>query len=118
MPGLDLQALIADQANVGFLSLSTALQGRENGRNIKLGAAVQKTNNWTPIVSVKFLAKKGIDPAAFVKLPPRERFAVLKGTTWAVNAADRTYRHLRVAHGWSPEEAAGSIELLVRGLEP
>src|SRR5436190_8416206 len=34
-----------------------------------------------------------------------------------VNAADRTYRHLRVAHAWSPEAAAGTIELLGRGLQ-
>lgn len=33
-----------------------------------------------------------------------------------VNAVDRTYRHLRGAHGWSADDAAGTIELLVRGL--
>jgi AcrR family transcriptional regulator len=53
----------------------------------------------------------GIGDGAFRKVDPA-RTAVL-----LVNAADRTYRHLRVAHGWTPREAAGSIELLVRGLE-
>jgi len=53
----------------------------------------------------------GIDDGAFRRVDPA-RTAVL-----LVNAADRTYRHLRVAHGWKPKEAAGSIELLVRGLQ-
>ena len=35
-----------------------------------------------------------------------------------VNAADRTYRHLRIAHGWSPARSRGAIALLVRGLAP
>jgi NitT/TauT family transport system substrate-binding protein len=104
---LILQALINDQANVGFLSLSTALQGREHGKNIKLGAAVQITNDWTPIISLAYLKKKGIDPAAFVKLPVKERLAQVKGSTWAVNAAGGLYERATVYlvghYGLDPE---------------
>jgi hypothetical protein len=35
-----------------------------------------------------------------------------------VNAADRTYRHLRIAHGWTSSRSRGAIDLLVRGLAP
>ncbi len=38
--------------------------------------------------------------------------------TLLVNATDRTYRHLRAAHDWSPERAAGIVDLVCRGLEP
>jgi AcrR family transcriptional regulator len=38
--------------------------------------------------------------------------------TLLVNAADRTYRHLRAAHAWTPARSRGAIELLVRGLAP
>jgi AcrR family transcriptional regulator len=39
--------------------------------------------------------------------------------TLLVNAADRTYRHLRIAHGWSPTRARTELlELLTRGLAP
>ena len=93
---LILQALINDQANVGFLSLSTALQGREHGRNIKLGAAVQITNDWTPIISLAYLKKKGIDPAAFVEAAGEGALAQVKGSTWAVNAAGGLYERATV----------------------
>ena len=93
---LILQALMNNQANVGFLSLSTALQGREHGKNIKLGAAVQITNDWTPIISLRYLQKKGIDPTTFQQLPPRERFARIKGSIWAVNAAGGLYERATV----------------------
>ncbi|GIF75928.1 ABC transporter substrate-binding protein [Asanoa siamensis] len=112
---LILQALINDQANVGFLSLSTALQGREHGKNIKLGAAVQITNDWTPIISVAYLRKKGIDPAAFVKLPPRDRLAQVKGSVWAVNAAgglyERATAYLAGHYGLDPERDIEIIPL-------
>lgn len=45
------------------------------------------------------------------------RVGVAETATLLVNAADRTYRHLRGAHGWSPARARGPIELLVRGIE-
>ncbi len=44
------------------------------------------------------------------------RMPVQRTATLLVNAADRTYRHLRAAHGWSPERALGAIDLLVRGI--
>ncbi|GAA0940350.1 ABC transporter substrate-binding protein [Virgisporangium aurantiacum] len=112
---LILQALINDQANVGFLSLSTALQGREHGKNIKLGAAVQITNDWTPIISLAYLKKKGIDPAAFVKLPVKERLAQIKGSVWAVNAAGGLYERATVYlvdhYGLDPERDIEIIPL-------
>lgn len=112
---LILQALINDQANVGFLSLSTALQGREHGKNIKLGAAVQITNDWTPIISVAYLKKKGIDPAAFVKLPVKDRLAQVKGSVWAVNAAGGLYERATVYlvqhYGLDPERDIEIIPL-------
>jgi AcrR family transcriptional regulator len=37
--------------------------------------------------------------------------------TLLVNAADRTYRHLRIAHGWSPARSRSELlTLLTRGL--
>lgn len=41
---------------------------------------------------------------------------VRRTSTLLVNAADRTYRHLRAAHGWSPERSLEAIDLLVRGI--
>ncbi len=38
--------------------------------------------------------------------------------TLLVNATDRTYRHLRAAHDWSPKRAVGIVDLICRGLEP
>lgn len=112
---LILQALINDQANIGFLSLSTALQGREHGKNIKLGAAVQITNDWTPVISLKYLEKKGIDPTAFQQLSPRERFARIKGSVWAVNAAGGLYEratvYLAEHYGLDPERDIEIIPL-------
>lgn len=44
-------------------------------------------------------------------LPVRETATLL------VNAADRTYRHLRIAHGWPPGRARRSLlDLLARGV--
>jgi len=112
---LILQALINDQANIGFLSLSTALQAREHGKNIKLGAAVQITNDWTPVISLKYLEKKGIDPTTFQQLPPRERFAKIKGSVWAVNAAGGLYERATVYlvkhYGLDPERDIEIIPL-------
>ena len=44
------------------------------------------------------------------------RLPVRATATLLVNAADRTYRHLRAAHGWSPERSRDAIDLLVRGI--
>ena len=44
------------------------------------------------------------------------RMPVRRTATLLVNAADRTYRHLRAAHGWSPERSLEAIDLLVRGI--
>lgn len=44
------------------------------------------------------------------------RLPVESTATLLVNAADRTYRHMRAAHGWSPQRACAAIELLVRGV--
>ena len=63
------------------------------------------------ITPLEAVIADGVGDGAFRKVDAG-RTAVL-----LVNAADRTYRHLRVAHGWTPAEAAAPIELLVRGLE-
>ena len=42
---------------------------------------------------------------------------VAETATLLVNAADRTYRHLRIAHGWSPRRSrTGLLALLARGV--
>ncbi len=42
---------------------------------------------------------------------------VVETATLLVNAADRTYRHLRIAHGWSPTRARSELlALLARGV--
>jgi len=64
------------------------------------------------VVPFEDVLRVGIEDGSFreVDVP---RTAIL-----LVNAADRTYRHLRVAHGWSTADASAPIDLLVRGLEP
>ena len=46
------------------------------------------------------------------------RVRVRATATLLVNSADRTYRHLRIAHGWTPARSREAIDLLVRGLAP
>jgi len=47
------------------------------------------------------------------------RVPIADTATLLVNAADRTYRHLRIAHGWSPARSRTELlELLTRGLAP
>jgi AcrR family transcriptional regulator len=42
---------------------------------------------------------------------------IAETATLLVNAADRTYRHLRIAHGWSPSRARTELlALLARGV--
>jgi hypothetical protein len=54
--------------------------------------------------------RDGIRDRSFRAVPVRSTAMLL------VNAADRTYRHLRIAHGWSPAQSRAAIDLLVRGL--
>lgn len=43
---------------------------------------------------------------------------VRETSTLLVNAVDRTYRHLRIAHGWPPARARRALlDLLARGVE-
>lgn len=45
------------------------------------------------------------------------RVEVRETSTLLVNAVDRTYRHLRIAHGWPPARARDSLlDLLARGV--
>lgn len=47
------------------------------------------------------------------------RVRVTETATTLVNAVDRTYRHLRTAHGWSPARARRALlDLCLRGLAP
>ena len=42
---------------------------------------------------------------------------VAETATLLVNVADRTYRHLRIAHGWSPTKSRTELlALLARGV--
>lgn len=59
---------------------------------------------------IEDVLRDGIRDGSFRRLPVRETATLL------VNAADRTYRHLRGAHGWSPARSRDAIDLLVRGL--
>ena len=61
---------------------------------------------------IERVLRDGIRDGSFRRVPVRSTAILL------VNAADRTYRHLRIAHGWPPARARESIELLVRGLAP
>lgn len=102
-----LQALINDQAQVGFLSLSTTAQAVEQGRNVKLGAAVQITNNWSLLISTAYLQSEGIDPQEFAARPIEERAEVLQDTIWATNSAgglwERASWYLADWFGLDPE---------------
>lgn len=60
---------------------------------------------------IEDVLRQGVGDGSFRALPVPETATLL------VNAADRTYRHLRGAHGWTPRRARGSIDLLVRGVE-
>lgn len=60
---------------------------------------------------IEQVLKEGIRDGVF------RRVAVRQTATLLVNATDRTYRHLRAAHDWSPSQARSAIELLVRGLQ-
>ncbi len=59
---------------------------------------------------IEDVLRSGVDDGSFRRVPVAETATLL------VNAADRTYRHLRGAHGWTPRRARGAIDLLVRGL--
>jgi NitT/TauT family transport system substrate-binding protein len=103
-----LQALINDQVNVGFLSLSTTAQAVEQGRNVKLAAAVQITNDWSLIVSTKWLEDQGIDPQEYATWSIEERGAVLgDNALWATNSAgglwERASAYLADWLGYDPE---------------
>jgi AcrR family transcriptional regulator len=62
------------------------------------------------VSQIEEIVRTGIRDGSFRRVPVAETATLL------VNAADRTYRHLRGAHGWSPTEARRAIDLLVRGL--
>ncbi|QEO14835.1 ABC transporter substrate-binding protein [Agromyces intestinalis] len=102
-----LQALINDQVNIGFLSLSTTAQAVEQGRNVKLAAAVQVTNDWSLIISNAYLESKGIDPEEFEERDIEDRADVLEGTIWATNSAgglwERASAYLADWFGLDPE---------------
>jgi hypothetical protein len=61
---------------------------------------------------IEDVLRAGIRDGSFRRVPVDETATLL------VNAADRTYRHLRGAHAWSPARARRPIDLLVRGLAP
>jgi AcrR family transcriptional regulator len=63
------------------------------------------------VAPIEEVLRAGIRDGSF------RRLAVAETATLLVNAADRTYRHLRAAHGWSPARSRAQIDLLVRGLE-
>jgi AcrR family transcriptional regulator len=57
------------------------------------------------------LLREGIDDGSIRNVP------VADTATLLVNAADRTYRHLRIAHGWSPSRSRTELlALLARGV--
>lgn len=60
---------------------------------------------------IEEVLRAGIADGSFRRLP------VAATATLLVNAADRTYRHMRAAHGWTPARSRDAIDLLVRGLE-
>ena len=62
------------------------------------------------IAPIEAVLRDGIKEGAFRRVP------VATTATLLVNAADRTYRHLRLAHRWTPTRARGAIDLLVSGL--
>jgi len=62
------------------------------------------------IAPIEAVLRDGIADGSFRRVP------VATTATLLVNAADRTYRHLRLAHHWTPPRARGAIDLLVSGL--
>jgi AcrR family transcriptional regulator len=57
------------------------------------------------------LLREGIEDGSIRNVP------VADTATMLVNAADRTYRHLRIAHGWSPARSRTELlALLARGV--
>ena len=60
---------------------------------------------------IEQVIRDGMGDSSFRRVPVRSTATLL------VNATDRTYRHLRSAHGWRPARARSTIELLVAGLE-
>ena len=57
------------------------------------------------------LLREGIADGSIRRVP------VSQTATLLVNAADRTYRHLRIAHGWSPARSRTELlTLLARGV--
>ena len=59
---------------------------------------------------IERVIKDGIRDRSFRPVP------VAPTATLLVNAADRTYRHMRTAHAWTPSRARAAVDLLVRGL--
>lgn len=65
------------------------------------------------IAPLERLLEDGIADGSIREVPIEDTAVVL------VNSVDRTYRHLRSAHGWSPERASASmLDLVCAGLEP
>ena len=62
------------------------------------------------VAPLERVLREGMRDGSFRKLPVRATATLL------VNAADRTYRHMRAAHGWSPMRSREAIDLLVRGI--
>lgn len=82
-----LQPLVAGQANIAFLSLSTTLQAVEQGRDVRLGASTQIVNTWLPVLRIGYLDAKGIDYEDFVTWDPQDRWDVVRGATFASGSA-------------------------------
>lgn len=82
-----LQPLVAGQAQIAFLSLSTSLQAVEQGRNVRLGASTQIVNTWLPVIRIGFLDGRGIDENEFVTWSPQERWDAVRGSVWASGSA-------------------------------
>jgi AcrR family transcriptional regulator len=59
---------------------------------------------------IERVIRDGIRDGSFRSVPVRATATLL------VNAADRTYRHMRAAHAWAPARARSAVDLLVRGL--
>lgn len=62
------------------------------------------------VAPLERVLREGMRDGSFRRLPVRATATLL------VNAADRTYRHMRAAHGWSPARSRQAIDLLVRGI--
>jgi AcrR family transcriptional regulator len=62
------------------------------------------------IAPIETVLRDGIADGSFRRVP------IATTATLLVNAADRTYRHLRLAHRWTPARSRSAIDLLVAGL--